>query len=280
MAGPGGIDRRVRDLADGAVERARVPEIDGIHQRHRAGRNVGRRHLHAQPHGAEDGQLRARVEALDVVCWIGFGEPQLLGALERLGKRRAAGHARQDEVARAVEDAGDADELVAADAIAERADHRNAAGHRRFEAQMTPPLGGELAERGPVMRDELLVRGDDRSARVEGASHPRAGRIASSHNLHDHVRVGRENVLDVARPDDVVWDPVDAPARGVADEDVGQADTGGRPLGQDAGHRPAHGAEPEQGHANGGCSHEGDAPKRLMVRERADPVKFMLLTFS
>jgi hypothetical protein len=148
------------------------------------------------------------------------------------------------------------------------------------KAQMAPPLGGELAERRPVMRDELLVRGDDRSARVEGASHPRAGRIASSHDLHDHVRVGRENVLDVARPDDVAGDPVDAPARGVADEDVGQAHTGGWPLGQDAGHRPAHGAEPEQGHANGGCSHEGDAPKRLMVRERADPVKFMLLTFS
>ena len=98
-------------------------------------------------------------------------------------------------------------DAVAGDAFAQRADHRNAAGHGRFETQLLACARRELRERRSLMRDQLFVGGDHGAAAFERAAHPGAGRIAPADQLDDHVGVGREDVVDVVGPADVGGDP-------------------------------------------------------------------------
>ena len=90
----------------------------------------------AERQAGQDGQLVGGVDAVDVEAGVGLGVAQLLGLGQHLGELAAAlAHRGEDVVAGAVEDAGDAADAVAGQALAQRLDHRDAAGHRRLEGQ-------------------------------------------------------------------------------------------------------------------------------------------------
>ena len=101
-----------------------------------------------EPDAAENRQLRARVDAVDVGRRLGLGP----AAVPRLGQRvgdRAAGrlHARQHGVARAVQNRDDAREPIAGEAVADRAHDRHRAADGGLEAQLPPLPLGELEQR-------------------------------------------------------------------------------------------------------------------------------------
>ena len=99
------------------------------------------------------------------VLGIGFGEAQRLGLLEHFGEGPLrAFHFAQDEVAGAVEDAGDEFDLVADDGFAQHLHRRRAAHHRRLEQQRDAAILGEGGELRAVLGDERLVGGDHRLA--------------------------------------------------------------------------------------------------------------------
>ena len=112
------------------------------------------------------------VVALDVEGRVGLGVAQLLRVLEALGKRDAlVAHAGEDVVAGAVHDAVDARDAGRAEPLAQRLDHRDAAGHRRLEAELGARFLGQPGERHAVPGKQRLVGGDHRAADLERGLH-------------------------------------------------------------------------------------------------------------
>ena len=164
-------------------------------------------------------------------------------------------HARQDVVAGAVEDAGDGRQPVASDSFAQAADDRDAAADGGLEQEIDASLGGTVEQRAPVCRDQLLVGGDDRPAGIERRFMPRARRLQPANDLDDDVHVGVEDILDALGPDDRRRNPVDTLPGDVTIEDVRQRQQAVATFHDQARHRLAHGAEPEQSHRQ--CHHPG-----------------------
>ena len=105
--------------------------------------------LAAEPDRDQNRDLRARVVAVDVGRRIRLGISERLRLFQRIGKRQArAVHAREDVIAGAVQDAGDAQQPIAGQPFPDRADDRNAARDRRLEQQ----LALLLAARAPAAR--------------------------------------------------------------------------------------------------------------------------------
>src|SRR5947199_223049 len=76
-----------------------------------------------------------------------LGVGQLLGLAQGLVEGRALlGHAGEDEVRRAVDDAQDALHAVAGQRLAQRANEGNATGDRRFEQEVDARLLGGLEQ--------------------------------------------------------------------------------------------------------------------------------------
>ena len=96
---------------------------------------------------------------------VGLGVAELLRLGQHLGELAAAlAHHREDVVAGAVEDAGDAGDAVAGQALAQRLDDRDAAGHRRLEGQRHAGALGRRGQLGAVHRQQRLVGGHHRLA--------------------------------------------------------------------------------------------------------------------
>ncbi len=92
------------------------------------------RHRHAEGDLRQDGQLVGGVGAVDVEGRVGLGVAAPLGLGQRLGVALALlGHARQDEVAGAVEDALQRQDLVGGQALGQGGDDRHAAGDAGLE---------------------------------------------------------------------------------------------------------------------------------------------------
>ena len=105
-------DQPLRRLARRAQQSNGVAEAVGVLEIHRReaanplGENVRRRDLLAESQRGKDGQLRARVEAIDIVARVGLGVPQPLRLGQHGFERRAVLlHLGEDVVAGAVEDA-------------------------------------------------------------------------------------------------------------------------------------------------------------------------------
>ena len=122
--------------------------------------DVVERHRGAEGQPGEDRHLRRRVGAVDVVGRIGLGVAELLGAAQgvRVGRARA-GHLREDEVRRPVDDPEHLGDLGRREALLDHPDHRHHAGHRRLEAKLHARVAGGVEELVPVLGDQLLVRG-------------------------------------------------------------------------------------------------------------------------
>ena len=102
------------------------------------------RDAHAEGQRGENGEFVRGIEAANVEGWIGFGVAELLRLGETLLERQLlALHAREDVIAGAVEDAVNALDRIAGEALAQRLDDGNAAGDRRLEGErdpLDPPL--------------------------------------------------------------------------------------------------------------------------------------------
>ena len=105
------------------------------------------RDAHAEGQRGENRELMRGVEAADVEGRIGLGvaEPLRLGETFLEGQLLAL-HAREDVIAGAVEDAVDALDRIAGEALAQRLDDRNAAGDRRLEGERDMLFLGERGE--------------------------------------------------------------------------------------------------------------------------------------
>ena len=80
-------------------------------------------------------------------------------------------------------------------ALAERADERDAAGHRRLEQQVDALRVGDREQLGPDVGEQLLVAGDDRLAGLERGRDQLAGGLDAADHLDDEIDVG---ILDDA----------------------------------------------------------------------------------
>ena len=96
-------------------------------------------HRHAEGDRRHDRELVRGVDAFDVERRVGLGVAARLRLGEHVVERRARrAHLGQDEVGRAVDDAGDPFDAVRGEALAQRLDDRDAAGDRASNATITP----------------------------------------------------------------------------------------------------------------------------------------------
>jgi hypothetical protein len=180
----------------------------------------------------KDRCLRRRVEALDIGGRIEFGVTEPLRLGQRLPELQTLlGHARQDEVRRAVDDAHHLVDPLAGERLLQRVDERDAAADRRLVVQVHPGRVGCVEQLLPERGEQLLVGGHDALAVGDRVQEQTSGRLDASHHLHDDVhvgighdraRVGRQQDLGACR--DVAF------LAQVADGDGDQVDLGADAL--------------------------------------------------
>jgi len=125
--------------------------LDPVHRDRHAERDLG-----------QDRQLVGRVAPIDVERWVRLGVPEPLGFRERVRvAHTSVGHGRQDEVAGPIQDALDGGDLVGSQALGERANDWDAAGHAGLEPDRPLVLPGRFEHLGPVLGEQGLIRGHD-----------------------------------------------------------------------------------------------------------------------
>jgi hypothetical protein len=130
---------------------------------------------------------------------VGFRVAELGRRGERPLERVAVDiHAVEDEVGRAVDDAEDARDAVAREAVAERADDGDRAADRGLVVQLRADLLCGVEELGTVRREQRLVGGDDVGAGVDGLQDVGARRLEPAHEL-DHDVGAEDEALGVGR---------------------------------------------------------------------------------
>jgi hypothetical protein len=148
-------------------------------------------HRGAEGDAGDDRHLGARVVALDVGGGIGLGVAEGLRLRQRVlvGCARL-GHAGEDVVGRAVDDAHHPRDALAHERLAQRADDRDAPGHGRLEQQVDAGVLRSFEQLGPGRGEELLVAGDHRLAGLDGGEDEVARRVDAADHLDDHVDLG------------------------------------------------------------------------------------------
>ena len=153
--------------------------------------HVAGHHRRAEGDAGDDGGLGPGVVALDVGGGVALGVAQRLGLGQGLGVGGAGlGHAGEDVVGGAVDDAHHPGDALAHQRLAQRPDDRDAAGHGRLEQQVDPGGLGGLEQLGAVVGQQLLVAGDHRLARLQGGEDQLAGRLDAADDLDHDVDVG------------------------------------------------------------------------------------------
>ena len=171
----------------------------------------------AEGQRGQDLQLVGRVHPLDVERRIGLGIAVGLGFLEDQREvEPLVGHLAQDVVAGAVDDAGQRQHPVGDQAFLDRADQRDAAGHRRLEAQRHAVAARRLVELGAVVGEQRLVGRHHVLAGGQRAQDEGARRLEAADQLDHDVDGGigedprrvvghrqRREVEPLARADEV-----------------------------------------------------------------------------
>ena len=148
-------------------------------------------HRDAEGDGRHDGGLVRGVHAFDVEGRVGLRVAQALRVLQGDVEVQAlVAHFGQDEVGRAVDDADDPLDAVGREALAQRLDDGDAAGHRRLERDhhAAPVRGGE--DLGAVHRQQRLVGGDDVLAGFDRLHDELPGNAVAADQLDHDVDVG------------------------------------------------------------------------------------------
>ena len=158
----------------------------------------------------------------------------------------AALHLAEDEITGPVQDAFDALDPVAGEALLQPGNHGYPACHGRAVFQMAAPRRCQPFQFNPVKGDQLLVRRDHGFARLKRPPDPATCRIEAAHQFHDHVGAGGQHRIRIFAPDDAVRGPIHPLALHAAVEYVGQFQPFRLRLRQDARHGASHGSEPEQ----------------------------------
>ena len=191
-------------LADGAGEIAGVTEVDGGDGGDGLGDDLFRIDGDAKGEAHEDRELGAGIEAADVFSGVGLGIASLLRLSQHRGIFRAGFHFAEDEVAGAVEDAFNALDAVAGQALLEGGNDGDSAGHGSAVFEVPAFGSGEPLEFHAMIGNELLVGGDHALAGLEGAADPSACGIEAAGQLDDDIDIRGENRIRVFAPDDAV----------------------------------------------------------------------------
>ena len=147
-------------------------------------------HRDAEADRGHDRELVRRVHAFDVERRIGLRVAAPLRFLQHVGEARAfVAHFGEDEIARAVDDAGDPFDAVRGQPFAQRLDDRYAAADGAFERHHDVLLlrGGENLV--AVLREQRLVRGDDVLAVRDGFQDQLARNARAADQLDHDVDV-------------------------------------------------------------------------------------------
>jgi hypothetical protein len=130
------------------------------------------------------------VHAFDVEGRVGLGVAQALRLFQHhVEVQPLVAHLGQDEVGGAVDDAGDPLDAVGRQALAQRLDDRDAAGHGGLEGHHHA-LGVRGEDLGAMHGQQRLVGGDHVLAGGNGFHHQRAGDAVAADQLDDDVDVG------------------------------------------------------------------------------------------
>ncbi len=197
------------------------------------------------------------VGAIHVKRRVGLGVALALGLLQNVGVAAAIlGHAGEDVVAGAVEDALQREDLIGGEPLAEGADDRDAAADRRLEGDGLAVLPARVEDLGAVRRQQRLVGGDDVLARGQQIEHRLPGPVNAADDFdRDLDRRVVDHLLEIGgdeRPGKIHI----ARLVEIAQHDAAQlersAGAGGEPLGmveQQFGDARADGAAADQGDA-------------------------------
>ena len=137
--------------------------------------------------GEDDGLVRG-VPAVDIERGVGLGVTELLSLGEdRREIQTLACHAREDVVARAVENSMDRLEAVSDESLAHRFDNRNSPGNGGFIKNRHALLAGEFENLAPMLGEQGLVTGYNDLPRGDGFFDKRQRDIDAAHQLHDDL---------------------------------------------------------------------------------------------
>ena len=241
------------DLADSRVEFGGVGKIDGGDSGDGAsfdlfGVNVD---AHGQTH--EDGELGARVITGDILGGIGLGIASVLGVGKNGGVVCAGLHGGEDEVAGAVQDALDAGDAVAGEAVLDAGNNRNATGDGGTEEQMAAVVAGKGFQFRAVEGDEFFVGSDDAPACGECATDPAGGRFQAADQFDEYIdaSLAGKQILRMVCPQDRRRHPVGTLACDVAVGDGGKLQSCGCVFDEDARDGASDGAEANESNAQG-----------------------------
>ena len=235
------------NLPDGAVQFARVAEIDRVDRRNRRAGNLFAAHVHAQPGLREDHELGASVVSFDVARGIGFGETQFLSLLER-GRESRAGrlHFREDIVAGAVQNSRDAIKPVARQPFLNGDDGGDSSRHRSAKLKLPSRLPRQAQKFRPAVRDQQFVGRDHGFTRAQGLAHPFARGLEAAHDFHQNIRVRGQHVVNIFGPAHAPWNPVHFFPLDIAVADLRQHERAVPILREQLGYRAPHGSEADE----------------------------------
>ena len=163
-------------------------------------------HRNAEGNSRHDGELVRGVDALDVEGRVGLGIAQFLRLLEHCVECQAlVTHFRKDEVAGAIDDAGDPFDAIGGQSLAQRLDDGNAARHRRLERNHHAFLLCCGKNFVAVGRKQRLVRGNDMLTVLDGLKYQLSCNGITADQLHYNIDIGiRHNLIGITGNDNAL----------------------------------------------------------------------------
>ncbi|EWS65311.1 hypothetical protein Y695_01444 [Hydrogenophaga sp. T4] len=148
-------------------------------------------HRDAESDRAHERDLVRRIHPLDVEGRVGLGVAQALRLLEHdVEVQPLVAHLGQDEVGRAVDDAGDPLDAVGGEALAQRLDDGNATGHGRLKRDHHTLGRSSGKDLGAVHSEQSLVGCHHVLAGRNGFQHQRLGDAVATDQLDHDVDIG------------------------------------------------------------------------------------------
>ncbi len=138
--------------------------------------------------GGNQRRLVGGIDPFDIEGRIGFGITQALGFLEHVVKGQAlVAHFGQDEIGRAVDDAGRPLDTVRRQTFAQGLDDGNATGHRGLEGDHDALLLGSREDFRAMHGEQRLVGGNHVLAIGDGLHHHILGHAVAADQFDDDV---------------------------------------------------------------------------------------------
>ena len=195
------------EQANAIAELGSVTQIGRVDSINAAASNLAPAWTNAESQLRENRQLLHRVAAIDIHRRIGFGVAAALGVGQGGGIARAAiFHLREDEIAGAVQDAVDRNDLIRGQTLIDVGNDRNSAGHGRLECDRAICFPSGFEQFRAMLGQKGLVGRDDVFAARQQFEHDRAGRFQSANQMgHDGdfrvagIRFKSEEIMPTGR---------------------------------------------------------------------------------